>query len=417
MKGEELCSACGTQPARVSLDDIPLCDRCADRQLAAATGWPELPDPPPAAVFTGPDGRTHEMQFRLWRAPAGIVAEAQESNTPAGEGYHVDVMGGHDVDVDHLLRTLRERVAHEIGRLYLRPADGHQPGWTLTGGEVAGRLVHRDEDAPYAVVVDGRTLSWDDLGRALAAFEGWQFRLVIGDTDEQTGGDADVVSLPTADRHLLEVFADLEDAAEDTEWVLEQWEEAERDGVRLLRRALPDAVGAAPPEPALHRAAASIREGVRRDRWPYPHLAAAAGWVGDPPADDQMCCTEAAGALIGLHEDSGLDPEQTSVLLALEHADWLGAVIGLVRRGAGAAARPADLVACINACPEVDGQVDADDAVLLESAFDTVLYAWEAAGVVDADRTLTALGVWVLPRALAWAWNGVLEDLEDENPF
>lgn len=32
--------------------------------------------------------------------------------------------------------------------------------------------------------------------------------------------------------------------------------------------------------------------------------------------------------------------------------------------------------------------------------------AGEAAGAIDSDRRLTALGRWDLPRALAWAWNG-----------
>jgi hypothetical protein len=30
--------------------------------------------------------------------------------------------------------------------------------------------------------------------------------------------------------------------------------------------------------------------------------------------------------------------------------------------------------------------------------------AWRHSGVVDADLRLTALGAWLLPRALAFAW-------------
>jgi hypothetical protein len=33
-----------------------------------------------------------------------------------------------------------------------------------------------------------------------------------------------------------------------------------------------------------------------------------------------------------------------------------------------------------------------------------VVPTWEAVGAVDADRRLTALGAWGLPRALARAW-------------
>jgi hypothetical protein len=52
--------------------------------------------------------------------------------------------------------------------------------------------------------------------------------------------------------------------------------------------------------------------------------------------------------------------------------------------------------------------VDPDDADLVELAFEVVLPTWEAVGAVDADRRLTALGAWGLPRALARAWGGDL---------
>jgi hypothetical protein len=90
------------------------------------------------------------------------------------------------------------------------------------------------------------------------------------------------------------------------------------------------------------------------------------------------------------------------------HDVWVGAVVGLVRGGVGASADPAALVAAIDACPEVDGTVDPDDADLVELAFEVVVPSWEAVGAVDADRRLTELGAWGLPRALARAWGGDL---------
>ncbi len=144
------------------LDEVSLCER----RVAAATGWPELPDPPPATAFPGPDGRWHKMQPRLWLAASGGVAEAQESNLSPGEVRPVDVMADHDANVDSLLAASPEWVAHEISRLHLRPAVDHQ-GWTLTAGDVAGPLVHdRRADPPYALVIDGHRLSWHELGRA-----------------------------------------------------------------------------------------------------------------------------------------------------------------------------------------------------------------------------------------------------------
>jgi hypothetical protein len=100
-----------------------------------------------------------------------------------------------------------------------------------------------------------------------------------------------------------------------------------------------------------------------------------------------------------------MDLEEEAAIMSLEHGDWLGAVIELVRAGVGAAASPEKLVSYSNDSPEVEGVIDPDDEVLIRTSFELVLPAWESAGAIDAARRLTALGRWGLPRALAWAWD------------
>ena len=207
-------------------------------------------------------------------------------------------------------------------------------------------------------------------------------------------------------RAVPEEFDDDFDDDEDDDELLRQWQEAEQQAVATLREALGGSVGAAAPDTAVAAAADRIRAGVKDRAWPYRHIADAAGWSGQPPAKDQQCCVEAAGALIGMREDSGLDVEQSSLIMAIDPAAWLGAVIGLVRAGPGARADAGDLVGYLDACPEVEGELDDDDADLVQSAFELILHTWEATGVVDARHRLTGLGSWVVPRALAWAWHG-----------
>jgi len=47
---------------------------------------------------------------------------------------------------------------------------------------------------------------------------------------------------------------------------------------------------------------------------------------------------------------------------------------------------------------------DEDDRVLIEAAVDLLVPVWQAVGALDVEQRLTDLGVWGLPRALAWAW-------------
>jgi hypothetical protein len=201
---------------------------------------------------------------------------------------------------------------------------------------------------------------------------------------------------------------DWDEQSEDDEEFLAQWEKAEAEAVEVLRQALPAPTLAQVPAGELTAACQRLRTGLHRHDPAIDTTRRAAGLDPPLPADDAELWLAAAGALIAMRESSGLDPELEASVMALELADWLGAVIGLVRGGVGTSAEPAALVAAINDCPEVDGTVDPDDADLVELAFEVVVPTWEAVGAVDADRRLTALGAWGLPRALARAWGSDL---------
>jgi hypothetical protein len=202
---------------------------------------------------------------------------------------------------------------------------------------------------------------------------------------------------------------DWDEQTEDEEEFLAQWEQAEADAVEVLRQALPAPTLAPLPAGELQQACVRLRAGLSRHDPAVETIRRAAALDPPLPADDAEVWLAAAGALIAMREPSGLDAELEAAVMALELADWVGAVVGLVRGGVGANAEPAALVAAINECPEVDGTVDPDDADLVELAFEAVLPTWEAVGAVDADRRLTALGAWGLPRALVRAWGSHLD--------
>lgn len=185
----ETCEQCGAMGATFSLGGEVLCDHCFDGRISESTGMPRLPHPPPDEVFTGPDARAHRFRFRLWRAPSGVAAEASEIDCPAGEGYRFELLGPHDADVDALLARLRERIRKGISRVDLEP-NPHRAGWILAGGTVTGRFQWSefgDVGKPYDVVVDGRRLSWEELGNVFEGLEGWNFTLQIDDLSPALG--------------------------------------------------------------------------------------------------------------------------------------------------------------------------------------------------------------------------------------
>jgi len=193
------CEDCGEADTNACLDGVEVCDRCFDRRISAQTGLPRLPDPPPPIVVAGPDGRRHRLRFRVWRAGVGIEVQLDETGVPVGEGYQFAVLGDHDAEVDMLVAEVRSRAETEIARQYLqRATEGHS--WMVgDDDEVAGRLVWNDDadnGKPYDVVVDGRTMSWEQLGLALEPYNGWGFRLVIEDRVHDARSDAEIIELP-----------------------------------------------------------------------------------------------------------------------------------------------------------------------------------------------------------------------------
>jgi hypothetical protein len=212
-----------------------------------------------------------------------------------------------------------------------------------------------------------------------------------------------VTRLPTGD---VEGYDDLADF--DAEGFLQEWQEADRAAVDLLREALPDVISAAVPVEPLAEAAQHIRTNLTE--WPHRHLAAAADWGKQPPADDETLWIQAAGALVSMNGESGLGSHEESSLMTLQHGDWAGAVIGLARAGVGTRAWAEDLYRFADKCPEIEGAYEADDREPIEFAFGLIVPVWEAVGALDEHRRLTELGRWGLPRALAWAWDGSLDE-------
>ncbi len=169
------CADCGAHPVSMSLDAISLCDRCYDARIVASTGWPRLPESPGPETIAGPDGRLHRIVYRLWRSPGGVAVEAEEDGEPF-DGFYAEIVGPHDADPGPLVERTRAASRRCIGRQVLERAPGG-PHWIISGDDLRGRLVWNEDGEPYDVVVDGRRLGWEEFGRALGPFEGWEFRL------------------------------------------------------------------------------------------------------------------------------------------------------------------------------------------------------------------------------------------------
>jgi len=130
--------------------------------------------------------------------------------------------------------------------------------------------------------------------------------------------------------------------------------------------------------------------------------------VRDVLADDEGSWVDALAETISPSEEPREDEiEAVSAVMALQHADWLGLTLGVVRRGPGSILDPELVQADVERLDGVEGEIEDLEGHLavLEMALLHLNPLWQDLGVLDEDLQLTERGVWGLPKALHRTWS------------
>ncbi len=163
-----------------------LCGRCFNEAAADRLGLQrfEHVDFEPVCMIDA-RGIEHEFQFRTRLFGPGVAIDSFELRDGRPAGYEFQVIGQPDGDPLELLGRLIGKMRRALALTHLED--------TELGPQVNDRMILRgtvdsdpdqDHGAPM-VVIDGREISWDELGRMVATFEGWQFKLEFRDRSEE----------------------------------------------------------------------------------------------------------------------------------------------------------------------------------------------------------------------------------------
>ncbi|MCP3712409.1 hypothetical protein M3I54_36715 [Paraburkholderia sp. CNPSo 3274] len=170
---------CGSGDGRYEL----LCTSCFNARIAESAGFTDFEnvrlDP---IQLIDCEGEAHQFHFQLRLLGARIALDGFELRGELPAGYRFQLIGEADDDVFVLLGRLVEKVRRALS---VRHVDFHER--RIIDSTVRGRI-EWDESQPGhlpLVVVDGKEVSWDDLGRMLTSMEGWQFRLEIADPSDE----------------------------------------------------------------------------------------------------------------------------------------------------------------------------------------------------------------------------------------
>ncbi len=162
-----------------------LCGRCYNEMMSVTMELDfEHPDFVPISVADS-TGAEHDFEFRTHLHGEVVKIDALEVRQGEVKGYEFSVLGDAEKDPMDLFRVLYQRMRDELGKKYLTTDEQPQ----IAEGNVRGQIEWDEEtdgDLPR-LVIDGRDISWYEMGRMLMSYEGWRFELEINDCDDMVG--------------------------------------------------------------------------------------------------------------------------------------------------------------------------------------------------------------------------------------
>jgi len=163
-----------------------LCGRCFNTEVAKAAGLEGFEharfEPVGLADSTG---ELHEFHFRTHLFGTGVALDAFELRDGDPAGYCFQIIGDPKDDLLALLGRLIEKMRRALS---IRHLIDSKHGLQIADHQVVrGRIEWDDahDGRLPLLVIDGRKVDWDEFGRMLMSFEGFQFKLNFADKSEE----------------------------------------------------------------------------------------------------------------------------------------------------------------------------------------------------------------------------------------
>ena len=139
-------------------------------------------------VLEDADGVAHTFAIQSLIVPTGHGMKAVEVRDGEARGYVFEILGDFGDDALVLFGKLYQRMRAGLAQRHIERG---AYGWELTD---AARIVGRieadldDPDGLPLLVVDGKELTWEEVGRMLKSSEGFTLEMAVKDSIEVVGG-------------------------------------------------------------------------------------------------------------------------------------------------------------------------------------------------------------------------------------
>ena len=163
-----------------------LCSQCFNTQVAKTAGLEGFEharfEPVGLADCTG---EVHEFHFRTHLFGPGVALDAFELRDGRPAGYQFKIIGNPRDDPFVLLGRLIEKMRRALSTKHLRNGE---LGLQIADHRVVRARIEWDDAQDGRVpllIIDGQEITWEELGRMLMTFEGFQFKLQVADQSEE----------------------------------------------------------------------------------------------------------------------------------------------------------------------------------------------------------------------------------------
>lgn len=183
-----ICDACrGATPNHRSVHVTgrgDLCFTCFNDEMATRMGVDFDKTQLASVVLEDTAGESHTFEIVSRLCATGHAMEALEVENGEARGYSFSVLGDFEVDAMALFGQLYERMRQGLAATHVREGD---LGWQLTDDHRLSGRIEWDEagggEVP-CVVVDGKSFTWNQVGKMLMAYEGFVVEMKIRDHTE-----------------------------------------------------------------------------------------------------------------------------------------------------------------------------------------------------------------------------------------
>jgi hypothetical protein len=163
-----------------------VCSPCLNKEMAEAVGLEGFEHVKFEPVgLTDCTGEVHEFHFRTNLFGPGVAIDAFELRKGDPAGYQFQIIGDPKEDLLVLFGRLIQKMRRALATKHLTE---DQYGLQIADDRVVRGKIEADLDQDGRVpllVIDGKEITWDQFGRILMSFEGWQFKLIVADKSEE----------------------------------------------------------------------------------------------------------------------------------------------------------------------------------------------------------------------------------------